>query len=208
MSEHWIVPFLDFRHVIFQEYFLFWRLSHLCNRIIYTFPPVFWYFLVQCPMPGSSAHTSSIGMGSPWPKPAVMWYSSLGSGGCGYSHVRGVKKPCCRHSTTFLWRNISAEPLHFVSWTLLQLVLCPATSLARPDPLACLPGQASDLPCHCGMTLVMMDWSWPWFLSPDLLCLSCLSVCAASLASEGTAPASVVVTPHSWLASSCRGGCP
>lgn len=69
-----------------------------------------------------------------------------------------------------------------------HLVLCPAASLAGPDPLACLPGQALDLPCHCWMTLGIMDCGWPWFLSPDLLCFSCLSISACVPGQWGHCP--------------------
>lgn len=153
-------------HYIIEEYTLFLL--------------VFWYYLVPkhstpCRSP---AHTPLGGVRCPCPRPPLLWYSSnLGSGSCENSRLRAVKsheKPHHRHS--FFAQE------HHLSWTFAfyllsyaAALLCPTTSLVGPDLLACLPGQASHLPRRCGTSLVIVDCGWPWFLSPDLLCFSCLS---------------------------------
>lgn len=153
----------------------------LYNRRIHTFPPSILVLpgtKAQHPVPEPCTHTPLGGVGCPCPRPPLLWCSSnLGSGSCENSCLRAVKsheKPHHRHSFFAQEHHLSwAFAFYLLSYA--AALLCPTTSLVGPDLLACLPGQASHPPRRCGTSLVIVDCGWPWFLSPDLLCFSCLS---------------------------------
>lgn len=127
---------------------------------ITVFLLVCWYFLVLkhstlCQEP---PRMSLVGVGCLFPRPAWLWCGcSLGSGGCAKSHARAAKsyeKP--HHSIAPFFQG----PPFKLSLCILsrgEALLCPAMSLAEPDPLDCLPGQASDLPSHPWISLMIVD---------------------------------------------------
>lgn len=181
------------------------------NRIIHTFHLMFWYFLV----PKHNAPCQDL-LHTPlvpgWVAHARSWF-------CGGAVA--LDQVAVETAMSELWRSLVAGiPSPFsggtfkLSLCILSFELCCSLSCAQPHPLLDLNHWLAFLakPQSCLVTVGWLWWSWtvadPGFSHQTCSAFPVSVSVPASLVSEGTAPASVVVTLCSWLASSCRGGCP
>lgn len=180
------------------------------NRIVHTFHGMFQYFLV----PKHSALCQD-----PLHTPLVQgWVSHARSEFC--CGMVALDHEAAETAMSELYRSfVAGVPPPFsggtfkLSLCISSLELCSILSCAQPHPSLDLAHWLAFLakPQTC---LVTVGWLWAsWTVAdPGFSYQTCsafpvwVSV-RASLVNEGTAPASVVVTLCSWLASSCRGGC-
>lgn len=157
-------------------------------------------------MPGSSAHTTGI---------VAHAQSELCCGRV------ALDQAAVETAMSELWRSlVTGIPPPFsggtfkLSLCILSLELCCNFSCAQSHLSLDLTHWVAFLakPQTCLVTVGWLWWLWtvadPGFSHQTCSAFPVLVSVPASLVSEGTAPASVVVTLCSWLASSCRGGCP